>query len=50
MLLTLYKGHIDGMKVVLREEIDGAGGKVGAALLEGLEKAKALHYSTDDME
>ena len=45
MLLTLYKGHIDGMKVVLREEIQGEGGKVGAALLEGLEKAKLLHYS-----
>ncbi|MBT5107074.1 MAG: response regulator [Rhodospirillaceae bacterium] len=45
MLLTLYKGHIDGMKVVLREEIEGAVGQAGAALLESLEKAKALHYS-----
>jgi response regulator RpfG family c-di-GMP phosphodiesterase len=45
MLLTIYKAHIDGMKVVLREEIEGAGGEIGAALLKSLEMAKQQHYA-----
>jgi len=38
-LLTLVKSHIDSIRLILRDDIRGDGGRPGAMLLEGLARA-----------
>ena len=41
--VEIIKAHIDAMRVVIRERIDGDGGEIGSELKKGLEASVAKY-------